>query len=817
MAAMGSWQQALATLESLSTRSILPDQICYSAAVAACAGAGRWMEGLALLQGMQQDRVEANERTFGAAISGCEKARQWPTALALLAEAQSRRSANSYCYNSAISACEKGGQWITALHLLSRMWLLTLQPDAFSFSSAASACEKGGAWGAALQLHTRMQEEGVQRNVISFGSLLAACVAGHRWGQAIHALSTMSGSRVTPNIVSYSAAMNACERGARGDLAMSLLKEAQHTLVPDSALFGVAVSACRRGSDWQTALHLSELCPEVATGIFTLQACEQGGNAFATVRFAAALRERVTAPSAELYQAFSALDELQEHALLNIPTVQVLEHRSRPAMQRLHTLAGSIKSRGPTWRLHEPILEEQPSLGWVFTVEALNQLKLLGPATGARLHARRELCNKGIPEEVGSQAIVAWLAYQVNASGAGHRCSLNRCVAFGAGWGRDNEPFADGMNPEQCLVPILREHDRSQHAERKALLAVAGALGKDTNVCGSVRLYASHTLCISCLAVCCQFRGLCTSVAHCMQKTGVRRVRRSRKHWSFSQGLDLVADCRRVFSAHSLEREESESVGATYWLSTGATPACALEQLVLEICDWHKDRLGLSNTSGAEWWTLWMDGEEDDVGWHWDADYESRQRGETKHPSLGTVTYLEAGGSVAPTAILEGCHEPAIMAGMGSIVHVAHLSLPVRGKHICFDGTLLHAAPVELRDAFNFSFNASDKLTGKKRSTRTTLLVNIWCGHVPRDPQRLPAEMASKLSPVTVTSSFGLGSSKVSPSVEVVVGRGVRAQEMSWSFGELDNFSVALSIPDTPTKADNLTLRFTDGRCGCVG
>lgn len=30
----------------------------------------------------------------------------------------------------------------------------------------------------------------------------------------------------------------------------------------------------RRGSDWQTALHLSELCPEVATGIFTLQAGE---------------------------------------------------------------------------------------------------------------------------------------------------------------------------------------------------------------------------------------------------------------------------------------------------------------------------------------------------------------------------------------------------------------------------------------------------------------------------------------------------------------------------------------------------------------
>ena len=279
----------------------------------------------------------------------------------------------------------------------------------------------------------------------------------------------------------------------------------------------------------------------------------------------------------------------------------------------------------------------------------------------------------------------------------------------------------------------------------------------------------------------------------------------------------MVADCRRVFTAKTLEREESESSGNTYWLSESTgPPACALEQIVMEISKWHEERLRLKDVTGAEWWTLWMDGEEDDVAWHWDADYESRQRGHIEYPCLGTVTYLEAGGSSAPTAILEGCHETAIMTGMGSIVHAAHLSLPVPGKHICFDGTLLHAAPVELREAF--SFKALSQKGGKKRSTRTTLLVNIWCGHVPKDPQRLPAEVASRLSPVTVASPFTLGSPKVFPSVEVVVGRKVRAQEKAWAFGEFDNFSVALSVPDYPIPdADNLTLSFADGRCGCVG
>ena len=52
---------------------------------------------------------------------------------------------------------------------------------------------------------------------------------------------------------------------------------------------------------------------------------------------------------------------------------------------------------------------------------------------------------------------------------------------------------------------MLREHDRSQHAERKALLAVAAMAPGP----GAVLLYATHTLCISCLAVCCQFRAVC--------------------------------------------------------------------------------------------------------------------------------------------------------------------------------------------------------------------------------------------------------------------------------------------------------------------
>lgn len=270
-----------------------------------------------------------------------------------------------------------------------------------------------------------------------------------------------------------------------------------------------------------------------------------------------------------------------------------------------------------------------------------------------------------------------------------------------------------------------------------------------------------------------------------------------------------MKDCRKVFTAKRLLEEESESAGSTYWFPESATASCALEQLVQEILLWHRERLQV-DLKGAEWWTLWMDGE-DDVAWHWDADYEARARGELRHPLLGTVTYLEAGGSEAPTVILEGCREAEIMAGGVSLVNSAHLSLPVNGKHICFDGSLLHAAPVELRDVFRTSRSS------RKRSARATLLVNLWCDHEPKDAQRLAKETAARLSPATVASPFALGSSAASACPLVTIGRGDEADELSWSFGESDCFSVALLRPKTPSDADSLTLRFIDGRCGCVG
>ena len=209
---------------------------------------------------------------------------------------------------------------------------------------------------------------------------------------------------------------------------------------------------------------------------------------------------------------------------------------------------------------------------------------------------------------------------------------------------------------------------------------------------------------------------------------------------------------------------------------------------------------------------------DDDVGWHWDADYEARECGDVQHPLLGTVTYLEAGGSVAPTAVLEDCFETELLAGKGAMVARAHLSLPVPGKHICFDGRLLHAAPAQLREIFGSAKEVQCGKSRRRKPSRTTLLVNIWQGHRPKDPRPLGQAVATKLAPAVNTSSFSLGSGDPVEPLELRVGRGTRAREISWQFGEDDLMSVLLPIPETADiKADSIALRFVDGRCGCVG
>ena len=203
---------------------------------------------------------------------------------------------------------------------------------------------------------------------------------------------------------------------------------------------------------------------------------------------------------------------------------------------------------------------------------------------------------------------------------------------------------------------------------------------------------------------------------------------------------DLVGDAEAAF------------VGDSFWLGVDAQPRCALEHLARAVFSAHAGGCASrfdARKTGAEWWVqLRMDTAEgervnpfnpDDandpagVSFHWDKDENLVDAyGVNVHPALSTVTYL--GDAGAPTLVAD--KTPPVMyedieAFRGAITH-AVLSHPETGKHLSFDGRMLHGAPRELA-------RAAVARDAKKRA-RVTFLVNVWLGHKPADVEPFPAD-----------------------------------------------------------------------------
>lgn len=195
--------------------------------------------------------------------------------------------------------------------------------------------------------------------------------------------------------------------------------------------------------------------------------------------------------------------------------------------------------------------------------------------------------------------------------------------------------------------------------------------------------------------------------------------------------------CRRLKAARPKASEgEKYSAGQTYWIGLGDKPCDILEQLAKEIFAKHTEELDFESSSvqkelcGAEYWAVVCQ-KGDDVAPHFDKCYCLEESHKINlHPLIGTVTYLSSVG--APTVITGvseqyiPCFRPAEgwrRAGLNGKVPFV-VSYPEVGKHVTFDGQLLHFADAGL--ALDGQAEASD---------RVALLVNVWVNHRPGDAE----------------------------------------------------------------------------------
>ena len=157
----------------------------------------------------------------------------------------------------------------------------------------------------------------------------------------------------------------------------------------------------------------------------------------------------------------------------------------------------------------------------------------------------------------------------------------------------------------------------------------------------------------------------------------------------------LLTDCAHAMSARAKGIGTSE--GATYFIKASDEPRCTLEALAQQIFNFHAAGAVFDpSRSGAEWWTQVIDAE-DDIGFHWDKDFALEEYGLNLHPHLASVTYLNESFVGAPTVVFAKRSCEAYGDDFGGGVSKAWVSFPSGGKHMAFDGQLLHGAPSNLR------------------------------------------------------------------------------------------------------------------------
>lgn len=219
----------------------------------------------------------------------------------------------------------------------------------------------------------------------------------------------------------------------------------------------------------------------------------------------------------------------------------------------------------------------------------------------------------------------------------------------------------------------------------------------------------------------------------------------------------------------------------TYWVpllnvetsSTTTTTYCEMEMFALSVLKRHVDAYNLEVTkqTGAEWWVQVKPCKSVDeiadcrekhsaaiernsaVDIHYDKDEKLAQAfGLGYFPVLSTVTYLSSNQSANPTVVFPHTYETAQDVPIDGAV-ISHAEI---GKHLVFDGRLLHGAPAHPRLRRDV-----DKSLLKRccDDVRVTFLVNVWMNGKPLDAIELNKDTRAHLR--------SLSASKPSPYIDV--------------------------------------------------
>ncbi|CAJ1360941.1 unnamed protein product, partial [Effrenium voratum] len=427
---------------------------------------------LAWISWMRRNAVEPDEQAFASGLAVCSAGKEWWSALGLLQDmAQQQLQLGSFSLTAGISACESRRRWRWALRLLfSEASEASEARLPLAANAALAACEKGWAWRHALALWLRRAENAV--DAVGCNSVCAALAGAELWRSALQALRLR---RLETDVVRYTTVLGSCPSSC-WPTSLELAAVPRQGIAPNP-LLRAALQGVLSAHGWRRSW---QLLADGGSGDESLVAatealCARVGP-WVAARLEKPLRAELKTPQEDYGQAIAACEALAWWGRLACEDRAAFGRRVyAPAVGRLRLCAAGGAGLGGGFFLVDGELEKRFSLG-VLCSSALRELEL-GEVGAWRLAAqkaarrRQGVVEGGLEMEPSAQAVLAWSAcwlttgaFRVGKVWGVWRSQPSGVEApRGAGhWGR--------------LRPVFADHDRSGHAERRALLRILEVL-----------------------------------------------------------------------------------------------------------------------------------------------------------------------------------------------------------------------------------------------------------------------------------------------------------------------------------------------------
>ncbi|CAJ1344583.1 unnamed protein product [Effrenium voratum] len=426
-----------------------------------------------------------------------------------------------------LKALALDGQFRRALRLLREMKDVGIELDIAKYNLVLAAMAKDKQVDRALAMLAEIKQKGLAPDLESYNHCAGACKP-KEWEQSLHILRVlMPEAGIEADAQSFEHAAAACEEAHEWQKSLALFLEiAERGLSASSVGHNYALSACRQGKRWQHGFEIMDM-----------------------------MKEKTFEPDFRLKMDLDA----QSRGLEKAPPPEP-SSRSMPSpdnvwqrKQQLRELREQDKRRQEERRLEE---ERQKRLREAHGIAAEKPAEKSAekPAEKPAQKPAEKPAEKRAEKPAPKAAKPAEKAQPEERSRAPERRDAPREAKKVESTepeprqpreqrepqNRRRDPKKPKLRaPGSYVLPVFAQHDRSNHAERQALIKViarvqeASAAKTDAEfeaecaqVTGTVRLYASHTPCISCMACFCQFQRLFPKVKLCVDFDDWRDTRR---------------------------------------------------------------------------------------------------------------------------------------------------------------------------------------------------------------------------------------------------------------------------------------------------